>query len=126
MTESPPPTRMRWMRPFTTNVFNRLSRHFAGWMPLFGIIEHVGRKSGTTYRTPFRRDSRSRTGHGTVSSLPETDLTASGSPEHGEPVAVDDIVGLDELVAGPPHLRVNASGHAAVRVHPARSQALEA
>ncbi len=44
---------MRWIRPFTTNVFNRLSRHFAGWMPLFGIIEHVGRKSGATYGTPM-------------------------------------------------------------------------
>lgn len=53
MTESPPPTRMQWMRPFTTRVFNRFSRHFAGWMPMFGIIEHLGRKSGTTYRTPM-------------------------------------------------------------------------
>jgi deazaflavin-dependent oxidoreductase (nitroreductase family) len=48
-----PPTRMRWLRPFTTHVFNRVSRLFAGWMPSFGLIEHVGRKSGKTYRTPM-------------------------------------------------------------------------
>src|SRR5918994_5172441 len=53
MTKPAPPTRMRWMRPFTTRVFNRLSRHFAGWMPMFGIIEHVGRNTGTAYRTPM-------------------------------------------------------------------------
>jgi deazaflavin-dependent oxidoreductase (nitroreductase family) len=44
---------MRWLRPFTTHVFNRLSRLFAGWMPGFGIIEHAGRKSGKAYRTPM-------------------------------------------------------------------------
>jgi deazaflavin-dependent oxidoreductase (nitroreductase family) len=44
---------MRWIRPFTTHVFNRFSRLFAGWMPMFGIIEHVGRKSGKPYRTPM-------------------------------------------------------------------------
>src|SRR3954447_12812495 len=53
MSTPPAPTRMRWIRPFTTHVFNRFSRLFAGWAPMFGIIEHVGRKSGTTYRTPM-------------------------------------------------------------------------
>lgn len=51
-------TRMRFLRPFTTNVFNRLAIHFAGWMPGFAILTHVGRKSGKQYRTPinvFRR-----------------------------------------------------------------------
>ena len=49
---------MRFMRPFTTHVFNRFSRHFAGWLPWFGILTYRGRKSGKTYRTPmnvFRR-----------------------------------------------------------------------
>ena len=53
-----PTTRIRFLRPFTSRVFNRLSIHFAGWMPSFAILTHVGRISGTTYRTPinvFRR-----------------------------------------------------------------------
>lgn len=53
-----PTTRIRFLRPFTSKVFNRLSIHFAGWMPTFAILTHVGRTSGTTYRTPinvFRR-----------------------------------------------------------------------
>jgi deazaflavin-dependent oxidoreductase (nitroreductase family) len=53
MSSGAPRTRMAWIRPFTTHVFNRFSRRFAGWMPMFGIIEHVGRKSGTKYRTPM-------------------------------------------------------------------------
>jgi len=51
-------TRLQFLRPFTTNVFNRISRRFAGWMPGFGILAYRGRKSGKAYRTPmnvFRR-----------------------------------------------------------------------
>ncbi len=44
---------MRFLRPFTTHVFNRFSRLFAGRLPLFGIVEHIGRKTGKTYRTPM-------------------------------------------------------------------------
>lgn len=44
---------MAFLRPFTTKVFNPFSRHIAGWMPLFGLIEHHGRKSGGIYRTPM-------------------------------------------------------------------------
>jgi deazaflavin-dependent oxidoreductase (nitroreductase family) len=46
------------MRPFTTRVVNPLTRLFAGWMPGFAIVTHVGRSSGRTYHTPlnvFRR-----------------------------------------------------------------------
>jgi deazaflavin-dependent oxidoreductase (nitroreductase family) len=53
-----PSTRIRFLRPFTTKLFNPLARHFAGWMPSFAILTHVGRKSGQTYHTPinvFRR-----------------------------------------------------------------------
>ncbi len=53
-----PRTRMRVIRPFTTHVFNPIARHFASWLPGFGILEYRGRKSGRTYRTPinvFRR-----------------------------------------------------------------------
>ena len=49
---------MRFIRPFTTHVFNRFARRFAGWLPGFGILTYRGRKSGKTYRTPlnvFRR-----------------------------------------------------------------------
>lgn len=38
---------------------NRVTRLFAGRAPLMGLVEHVGRKSGTPYRTPiniFRAD----------------------------------------------------------------------
>jgi deazaflavin-dependent oxidoreductase (nitroreductase family) len=44
---------MRFIRPFTTHVFNRFARHFAGWLPYFGILTYRGRKSGRTYRTPL-------------------------------------------------------------------------
>lgn len=33
-------------------VTNRITGKFAGWLPLFGIITHVGRKSGKAYHTP--------------------------------------------------------------------------
>lgn len=48
-----PSTRIRFLRPFTTKLFNPLARHFAGWMPSFAILTHVGRKSGLTYHTPI-------------------------------------------------------------------------
>ena len=37
-----------------TRLFNRLVLRFAGTrlMPLYGVIEHHGRRSGATYRTP--------------------------------------------------------------------------
>jgi deazaflavin-dependent oxidoreductase (nitroreductase family) len=53
-------TRMTWLRPFTTNLFNPLARRFAGRLPGFGIVSYTGRKSGRRYRTPlnvFRRGS---------------------------------------------------------------------
>src|SRR3954471_15455628 len=46
-------TRMSFLRPFTTRVFNPLSRHVAGWLPGFGILAYTGRKSGRRYRTPL-------------------------------------------------------------------------
>ncbi len=53
-----PRTRLQWIRPFTTHVFNRVSRLFAGWLPGFGLLLYRGRTSGKAYRTPmnvFRR-----------------------------------------------------------------------
>ena len=46
-------TRMSFLRPFTTRLFNPLSRRVAGRLPLFGILSYVGRKSGRLYRTPL-------------------------------------------------------------------------
>lgn len=44
---------MRWLRPFTTHVFNRVSRLFVGYLPGFAILRYQGRRSGKTYRTPM-------------------------------------------------------------------------
>jgi deazaflavin-dependent oxidoreductase (nitroreductase family) len=46
-------TRMTFLRPFTTRLFNPMSRRVAGRLPLFGILSYVGRKSGRLYRTPL-------------------------------------------------------------------------
>jgi deazaflavin-dependent oxidoreductase (nitroreductase family) len=37
-----------------TRLFNPLIRRFAGarWMPLYGLVEHRGRRSGKLFRTP--------------------------------------------------------------------------
>jgi deazaflavin-dependent oxidoreductase (nitroreductase family) len=49
----PPRTRLQFLRPFTTNVFNRISRRVAGRLPGFGILLYKGRTSGKSYRTPM-------------------------------------------------------------------------
>lgn len=49
----PPSTRLRFLRPFTTHVFNPMSRRVAGRLPGFGILIYRGRKTGTGYRTPI-------------------------------------------------------------------------
>jgi deazaflavin-dependent oxidoreductase (nitroreductase family) len=49
---------MRSLRPFAARFINPLTRLFAGWAPGFGMLRHIGRKSGRTYCTPinvFRR-----------------------------------------------------------------------
>ena len=46
---------------FNRVVTNPIVRHVAGRLPGFGIVMHVGRRSGRMYRTPvnfFRRDDR--------------------------------------------------------------------
>ncbi|MCV7398163.1 nitroreductase family deazaflavin-dependent oxidoreductase [Mycobacterium paraseoulense] len=37
---------------FNRHVTNPIQRLWAGWLPPFAIVEHVGRRSGTPYRTP--------------------------------------------------------------------------
>lgn len=53
-----PPTRIRFMLPFTVKMINPITRRFVGVVPGFAMLTHVGRKSGRTYHTPinvFRR-----------------------------------------------------------------------
>jgi hypothetical protein len=41
----------QWLARFNRHVTNPVQRLWAGWAPTMGILEHVGRKSRTTYRT---------------------------------------------------------------------------
>lgn len=51
---TPVPTpRTRFIRPFTTHIVNPFTRLFVHRLPGFAIINHRGRKSGQTYRTPM-------------------------------------------------------------------------
>jgi deazaflavin-dependent oxidoreductase (nitroreductase family) len=44
--------RKRWVAAFNLAVTNRITSRFAARLPGFGILTHVGRKSGRLYRTP--------------------------------------------------------------------------
>src|SRR5579872_6182046 len=44
--------RKRWVAAFNLAVTNRITSRFAARLPGFGMVTHVGRKSGRTYRTP--------------------------------------------------------------------------
>jgi deazaflavin-dependent oxidoreductase (nitroreductase family) len=44
--------RKRWLAKINIAFTNRITGLFAGWIPGFGILTHVGRKSGKVYRTP--------------------------------------------------------------------------
>jgi deazaflavin-dependent oxidoreductase (nitroreductase family) len=44
--------RKRWVAAFNRAVTNRITSQFAARLPGFGILTHVGRKSGRVYRTP--------------------------------------------------------------------------
>jgi deazaflavin-dependent oxidoreductase (nitroreductase family) len=43
----------RWLAKVNIAFTNRITTLFAGWLPGFGILTHVGRKSGKVYRTPI-------------------------------------------------------------------------
>lgn len=43
----------QWVARFNRRVTNPIQRLWAGWAPTFGILEHVGRKSGKKFRTPL-------------------------------------------------------------------------
>ncbi len=42
----------RWVARANRRVVNRMTRPVAGRLPVFGVVEHVGRRSGRRYRTP--------------------------------------------------------------------------
>lgn len=42
----------RWLAKINIAFTNRITSLFAGWLPGFGILTHVGRKSRNVYRTP--------------------------------------------------------------------------
>jgi deazaflavin-dependent oxidoreductase (nitroreductase family) len=44
--------RKRWVAAFNLAVTNRITSRFADRLPGFGILTHVGRKSGRLYHTP--------------------------------------------------------------------------
>jgi deazaflavin-dependent oxidoreductase (nitroreductase family) len=44
--------RKRWLAKINIAFTNQITGLFAGWLPGFGILTHVGRKSGKVYRTP--------------------------------------------------------------------------
>jgi deazaflavin-dependent oxidoreductase (nitroreductase family) len=44
--------RKRWVAAFNRVFLNRITGLFAARLPGFGILTHVGRKSGRAYRTP--------------------------------------------------------------------------
>ena len=43
----------QWLARFNRHFTNPIQSLWAGWAPTFGILEHVGRKSGKPYRTPL-------------------------------------------------------------------------
>ena len=52
--------RPRWIAAFNLKVTNRITAPFVTWLPGFGVITHIGRKSARPYRTPvnvFQRGS---------------------------------------------------------------------
>ncbi len=44
-------SRKRWLAKINIAGANRVTGLFAGWLPGFGILTHVGRKSAKVYRT---------------------------------------------------------------------------
>ncbi|CAN5863619.1 nitroreductase family deazaflavin-dependent oxidoreductase [soil metagenome] len=95
----------QWLARSNRYTTNRLAALFAGWMPMMGILEHVGRRSGKTYRTPLTVFS---TADGVAILLtygPDRDwlknITATGCgrmKRHGKTVTLRDphIVSADE------------------------------
>ena len=97
---------------FNRHVTNPIQRLWAGWAPSFAIIEHVGRRSGTPYRTPVSAVSADIDGKPGVAVMltygPDRDwlknLTAAGGGRmrrHGKTFGITDpeVVTRDEAAS---------------------------
>ena len=104
----------RSLARFNKRATNRVSRLVAGRLPGFAIVEHRGRRSGRTYRTPvnaFRRDGGFELAltYGRDSDwIANVEAAAGARLEYrGRTYAVDSprIVGIDEAEAIPGWVR---------------------
>ena len=87
----------QWLARANRRITNPVQRMWAGWAPSFGILEHVGRRSGKQYRTPL---TVFNTDEGVAIMLtygPDRDwlknLTAAGSAtmrRHGKTITVSE------------------------------------
>ena len=96
----------QWLAKANRRITNPVQRLWAGWAPTFGILEHVGRRSGKPYRTPL---TVFRTDEGVAILLtygPDRDwlknLTAAGSAHmkrHGKTFTVSEPRVVSKAVA---------------------------
>src|SRR5246127_3739101 len=70
--------RKRWLAKINIAFTNRITSQFAGWLPGFGILTHVGRKSGKVYRTPI---NVFRASNGFIIALTYKNVLAAGGCE---------------------------------------------
>jgi deazaflavin-dependent oxidoreductase (nitroreductase family) len=87
----------QWLARFNRHVTNPIQRIWAGFAPTFGILEHIGRKSGKQYRTPLTVFSTDAGVAILLTYGPERDwlknITAAGGgrlKRHGQTYAVSD------------------------------------
>lgn len=97
---------------FNRRVTNPIQRMWAGRIPLHGILEHVGRRSGTAYRTPlvvFNADINGKPGYAILLTYgPNRDwlknIKAAGGGRmrrHGKTFGVTDPQVVSKLEAAP-------------------------
>ena len=84
----------QWLARFNRHVTNPIQRMWAGWAPAFGILEHVGRKSGKPYRTPLNVFSTDDGVAILLSYGPDRDwlknITAAGGAQMRKTIALTD------------------------------------
>ena len=51
----------RWLPAINRRIVNPIQRLWAPYLPLYGLVEHRGRVSGTSYRTPVLAFGRGNT-----------------------------------------------------------------
>lgn len=102
----------QWLARFNRHVTNPIQRLWAGWLPTFAILEHVGRRSGKRYRTPLNVFNADTDGQPGVAILltygPDRDwlknITAAGSGRmrrYGKTFEVTDPTRLTKAEAAP-------------------------